>query len=314
MSRERSEDGFTLIEVLAAAALFIVIMLPIMGALDGFVTRSAATDRQTDAQDQARTAVDRLARELRNLANPTNLDTHSIDRAAPADLVFKTADPAKRRVRYCLGPVQDGAATLWQQNQIFSLAEADPGMPASAVCPAPVTTGGWGTQSAVVPGVVNASRPVFSYTGLGSGGETSTITAIRPELFINADGGTGARETSLGTGAFLRNQNQMPSVADFSLVQSPPGSRTFHMNGSQASDPEGGTLEYRWYQGTGDVAAAPDCQTPVTQSAGGLTCLGRGISLAHTFASGAGARTVTLKVTDPGGLSASHAKQTPVLP
>ena len=49
-------------------------------------------------------AIDRAARQLRNLANPTVTATTTIDRADDYDFIFQTSDPARTWVRYCLEP------------------------------------------------------------------------------------------------------------------------------------------------------------------------------------------------------------------
>lgn len=316
MRRLRAEDGFTLPEVLVAMVLFMLVLGSTLGSFDGFVTRSAATTKQNDAQDQARITTDRLVREVRNLASPTTANAKSIDKATPYDFVFKTTDSFKRRMRYCLGALSGGRATLWQQSQSFALSATDPGLPDTSACPAPVTGSGWATQRVAAANVVNQApgdRPVFSYTGLESAGDTSKIIAIRSRMYLDVNPGKAPAETSIATGIYLRNQNRSPFLPDFGLVQSPAGSRTIVLNGSQARDPEGRTLDYYWYRGTGSHASLPDCLTPSTETGGGFTCLGRGLNLTYTFST-SGTQSITLKVIDAGGLSAVLTKQTPVLP
>jgi prepilin-type N-terminal cleavage/methylation domain-containing protein len=311
VSRLGAQDGFTLTEVLIAMTLFVVILIPTLGTLDGFSKTNATALRQNDAQDQARTAIDRLAREMRNLASPTNVDAKSIDLANATEIVFKTVDPVKRRIRYCL---DTSTSTLWQQTQAFPLTAVDPGLPPPSSCPGPINSSQWGTQTVVASHVVNGgARAVFTYSGLGDGTDTAKVTAVGMQIYLDVNPGVAPAESSIATVAYLRNQNQKPVLTDFSLNQNPPGSRTFDMNGSQATDPEGRTLDYFWYEGTGATTALPDCLTPATQTGGGFTCLGRGLTLSHTFGAGAGTRSVTLKVIDPGGLSVVLTKQTPTL-
>ena len=135
---------------------------------------------------------------------------------------------------------------------------------------------------------------------------------------MDVNPGKPPAEASIASGDFLRNQNQQPVIpaSGFTLVQSPVGSRNFIMNASDASDPEGRTLDYFWYTGTGSTANLPSCQDDTTQTGGGFTCIGRGITLQYTFPSTAKgtAQTITLKVVDPGGLYATAQKTTPTLP
>ena len=317
MSRLREEGGFTLPELLVAMLIFTFVLGGTLDVFDGFVARSSTTTKVNEAQEQARTSMDRIAHQLRNLASPTNANVKSIDRATDYDLIYQTVDPNKRRVRYCLESANPANAKLWMQTQGFPLNGVDPGVPATTTCPG-ATGSGWATQRVAATLVVNRygglDRNVFYYTGLGGDGDTSKITGIRAELFVDVNPGKAPAETSIATGDFLRNQNQKPVIPDFSLVQSPAGSRHFILNGSEATDPEGRTLEYRWYTGTGNTANLPSCADAATQTGGGFTCIGRGITMDYTYPTATkGTQQITLKVIDPGGLSAVLSKTTPPL-
>jgi prepilin-type N-terminal cleavage/methylation domain-containing protein len=309
MSRMREQDGFTLPEVLTAITLFLFILGATLSAFDGFVARSATNTKVNEAADQARTSMERMARQMRNLASPTNANVKSIDRAEPYDLVFQTVDPAKRRVRYCLNSDNPAKSTLWVQTQAFPLSGIDPGLPTATACPG----AGWADQRVAAENVVNryngAGRSVFYFNGLEADGDTSKVTGIRPELFIDMNPAKAPAEISIATGDFLRNQNQKPVIPDISVVRSPLGSQRIILNGSEAFDPEGRTLEYLWYKGSGSPANLPTCADSATQSGGGYTCIGKGLTTEYVFpAAETGAKTITLKVVDPGGLSATFTK------
>jgi prepilin-type N-terminal cleavage/methylation domain-containing protein len=314
VSRLRDQDGFTLPELLTAMTIFIVILGATLTMFDGFVTRAATNAKLNDAADQARTSMERMARQLRNLASPTTANVKSIELAGAYDLVFQTVDPAKRRVRYCLNSDSPAKSTLWAQTQAFPLSGADPGLPATTSCPGPITTGGWTDARVAAANVVNryggAERNVFYYSGLLADGDTAKITVIRSELFLDTDPAKAPAEISIATGAYLRNQNQKPVVTDISLVNSPLGSRRFILNGSAAYDPEGRTLDYFWYKGSGtDPASLPTCADSATQTGGGYTCIARGLTNEYTFpATDLSPQPITLKVVDPGGLSATFTK------
>lgn len=313
MSRLREQGGFTLPELLTAMLIFMFVLGATLTTLDGFVTRASTDTKANDAQDQARFTIERIVRQMRNLASPVSSSVKSIDRATPYDLVFQTVDPSLRRIRYCLDSAPASNATLWVQTQAFPLSGADPGMPLGTQCPA----GGWTTERVGVPHVVNRiggdDRPLFTYN-VPAGSDTAKITGIRAELFLDVNSAAKApAETNIASGDFLRNQNQPPLLPDFEMTQSPAGSRHFILNGSEASDPEGRTLEYIWYKGTGNTADLPACTDNTNQTGGGFTCIGRGLTLSYTFGT-PGVKTVTLKVVDPGGLSAVLSKNTPALP
>jgi prepilin-type N-terminal cleavage/methylation domain-containing protein len=317
MSRLRQEGGFTVIELLVVVSLMAIVLGATLGPLEGFATRSHRNEQQNETQTRARMTMDRLTRQVRNLAKPTSAIVKSIDKAEDYDLVFQTVDPNKRRVRYCLDTADPGNATLYLQTQAFPTAAADPGVPSSAACPAALTADGWESREVVSDHVVNtrggADRDVFYYTGLGGDGDTAKITQIRSQVFVDVNGTKAPGEVSVTSGVYLRNQNQNPAASfEVKKVIAP---RTFIFNASQSSDPEGRTLDFRWYTGDGaDLAKLPACDKSPDDSASlsgsGFAFLNSGLTLTHTFPSTVtGTVTVTLKVCDPGGLSATDQDQ-----
>jgi type II secretory pathway pseudopilin PulG len=311
VSRLRQEAGHTLVELLLAMSILTVVLGATLDTLDRFVSTNSTNQKQNDAQDRARLAMDRMAWQLRNVASPQAASVKSIYRATDYDLVFQTRDPVKRWVRYCLQDADKTNASLWMQTR--SLA----GPPDTTSCPAAVGGSGWATRTAVADNVVNTidgeDRNVFYYAGLGADADTSKITGIRAQLFVDVNPGKKPDATEISSGDFLRNQNRTPSLPDFSLTQSPPGSRTYILNGSDASDPEGRTLDYFWYKGPAggptSLASLPDCLS--AQTAGGYSCIGRGITQQYTFlAAETLPQSVTLKVVDPGGLAVGCTKNT----
>ena len=314
-ARLASQAGLTLPELIIAMAMLAGVLGATLDTLDNFVRTTKVNERQNDAQDRARFTMDRLARELRNLASPTNANVKSIDKATDYDLVFQTVDEKKRRVRYCLDSSTPTNGVLWSQTQAFTVDQTDPGLPSTASCPA----SGWTTQGQVAANITNVrnslDRPIFFYGGLGADGDTAKVTSIRASIFLDTKPNKPPKEASLASGDFLRNQNQPPVVPDFTLLQTPAGSRNVLLNASDAVDPEGRTLDYFWYKGTGSTASLPDCLTDATQTGGGFTCLGRGLTYSYSFPTTThGVQTITLKVVDPGNLSAVLQKTTTSLP
>ena len=180
--RARDEAGFTVIELAVAAAISLVVLGATMSLLISMMTQRTATEGHADAAQQARQGIDRLSRQLRNLASPADVITNSalikpksVDRNLPFDLVFKDVDegaltsasnPANvRRVRYCLqtsGSIPGGGVAttargvLWVQTQRTSagmpILPAAP--PPAGSCPGP----GWDDQRRVADYLVNAQR------------------------------------------------------------------------------------------------------------------------------------------------------------
>jgi type II secretory pathway pseudopilin PulG len=199
----RDEGGFTLIELLLAATLMIVVLGATLTTIEGFWTTNKVNNDQNDAQDIARTAIDRMAQQLRNLALPTPTSPDSIDEASSYDLVFKTADPTRRRVRYCLAtdaPASPGDGRLYMETQAGAGAgSADPDVPDTTECPG---LSGWERTTVVADHVVNTvgdkDRPVFYFNAPTT--KTPEITLLSSDLFIDVDPGGRPRESRISTG------------------------------------------------------------------------------------------------------------------
>jgi prepilin-type N-terminal cleavage/methylation domain-containing protein len=294
----RQEGGFTLIELLLAMTLMLVVLGATLNTLEAFSRHNKTNLEQNDAQDIARTAIDRLAQQLRNLALPTPTSPNSIDKASSYDLVFKTAEPTRRRVRYCLS---DGK--LYMQTQAGSGAgSADPAVPSTTTCPAPTGSDGWAHTTLVAHNVVNTvkdnDRPVFYFNAPTT--DPAKITLLRSELFVDVDPDRRPLESRISTGVYLRNQNQVPT-ASFSVASGGTGTRRFLLNASGSIDPEGRTLAYFWFSGANPNLTDTDCSLELA-----VGCIGSGVTLDYTFpaAAGDGTQTFTLLVRDPGGLTA----------
>lgn len=292
IDRLRAQAGFTYIEVLVAMGVMIAVMGGALAALDVFQSTTRVNGIQNDAQDAARTSVDRLVRELRNLASPTDQAPQAIDRAEPFDLVFQTVAPTKpagslnarniERVRYCLS----GDRKLYRQVQTWTT-QPVPGAPADTACPG----AGWDDQHVVAHHLSNragaAQRPVWLFDS----SDRSQITTIRGELFIDADPSTRPGEVRLLSGVYLRNQNRAPTAAFSATVLGSP-SRIL-LNGSSSVDPEDKPLTYTWYDGNQQV--------------------GNGVTFEYQPTLPNPHR-MTLKVVDPAGLSGTSPEQRIDLP
>lgn len=297
------ERGFTLVEVLTASVLMIVVLGATLSAFNAFELNSERNQRQNDAQDQARQAMGSLAKELRNLASPTNERPKALERAEPADVVFLSVAPVRptgsfnerntRRVRFCLKPT---SRELWRQEQNWTGATT-PDVSSDAACPGE----GWTSERVVAQGVVNEDRPVFSYNA----GELTSITEVAAKLFVDANPGTSPKETTLDSAVFLRNQNRAPA-ARFSADLN---GTTIVLNGSQSTDPEGKALEYYWYD---EAVTTNECPT-IPEDVSGTGCVGTGIILSYGPLP-PGSRKLHLVVSDPAGLASTAETQTVCVP
>ncbi len=309
----RSERGFTLIEVLVAMTLSTIIFGATMTVLNSLIGSNRRNAEHNEAQASARLSTDRLARELRNLASPTQLTSElsaqprAIDRAEPYDFIFRVVGDKRpatgvadlnagnaKRVRYCLaGGTGSDPGVLWSQTQTWTQPTAPPAPPASA-CPAPA---GWnaGQDRVAVSSVVNrrgaVDRPLFLFNAP----ETDRITNVRTSLYLDPTPTRAPVETRLSTGVFLRNQNRQP-VASFTATVTADG--RLILNGSASDDPEGMALTYQWYLDA--PSSLPDCAVIPTPS----SCLGQGVVFEKSGLTGGGTHTVTLVVRDPARLAA----------
>jgi len=246
VSRLRTQEGFTIVELLVALSLLSVVIGAVVSAYSSFLNNQRASDDQTEAQERAREAMGTLAQQLRNLAGPADNVPEAVEVAQASDLVFKSVDsnvkPAGStnarnimRLRYCLQPPVNGSSKLVRQEQRWTTATppASPGGSCGAA--------GWNSTARVAEGIVNVPQgdvPVFSYSPTGA--TITDVKAIKFELLVDADVRDERRQARVASGVFLRNQNRRP-VADFSATYTGQG-RQIVLNGSSSEDPEGHAL------------------------------------------------------------------------
>ncbi len=298
----RDESGFTLVELLVSCVLMTLVLGATLGALDTFGTTTARDQKLLQAQDQARIALDRAARELRN-GSAYAVDSSApaaIVRSGPWDLIVQTVNPQAppagsqntlnlMRVRYCLNTT---TSIFYRQWQTWTTATA-PAVVSDPACP----SSNWATQTIVATDVVNGgSRRVFTYNS-GNASDVNEappaapdIASVRMGLWVDLDQTQPPAASQLVTGVFLRNKNRRP-VADCTAAAT--GSGHVSLNGSRSTDPEGGVLTFSWADGTTPIATTGSLIDYASPTTG-----------AHTF-------TVTVK--DSGDLTSQATCQVTVL-
>lgn len=298
-----NERGLTMVELLVTVAMALVVFALVGTSLVAYQNDATRSTRQNDSQDQARTAIDRIVRELRNVASSRTTPS-LIEGAAPYDLVFQSigASPPSSgsdnkiglsRVRYCLPPdPAPGSATkqvVIRQVETWTSAATPPNPwpitgGISTACPSTpgsIPAGGSVATASLAEHVMNrvagANRPAFTYDSATLG----QITTVGINLFVDDSRALPPAETSLRSAAFLRNQNQAP-VATF--LPTSTGNGHVLLNGGGSSDPDNQQLSYQWFKVVGG--------TSTTIGSTGLL----------DWSPGPGTYTVRLQVTDTGGL------------
>lgn len=283
MDGQRGE--FNLVGLLVASTLFLLAMgatLSTFNLSERFLRNGG---ERAEAQARVRSAVDRMARELRNVEAPSAASPQVLDVAGRNDVVFRVADSRNPnggantantvRVRWCL----DTTGKLWRATQTWTTATI-PAVPATTSCP-----GSWSGATVVAQDVVNAARGVdlLAYDQT----DPKLIKSVRVSLAIDGDVRGGAAATTLGTGVFLRNQDRPPTAA-FSVTVNGQGVLT--LNGSASADPENTPMSFTWKDGTTVLS----CKSIVcTYDPPGATAT----------------RTITLVVTDYTGLASASASR-----
>jgi prepilin-type N-terminal cleavage/methylation domain-containing protein len=305
------EDGFTLIEVLLVSTLFLVVLGATIEAMVHFTANNRLTEIRNDQAEEARSALDRQARQLRNLAKRVGAPT--INKAEGYDFIFQTSDPSRTWVRYCLDTTT--APATQSRGRLWEMVSSSSTVPDTAACPG--ATGAWESANVVADHISNrngnADRPVFSYSCLGGAtpcppADSSLVTGVAATLWVDNDVTKDPLELRVSTAVFLRNQNEPPTAA-FEIT--PLGTRKVFLNAAESSDPEGRTLRYYWYQ----AATAPsfNCATGPANT----PTYFEGVALTYTFPTATATGTsapFTLVVCDAGDLKAGPITQTTTVP
>jgi prepilin-type N-terminal cleavage/methylation domain-containing protein len=295
LMRGRGENGFTLIEVLVTMAIALVVFGATLAAFTAFQREDVNDHKRNETQDAARTAIDRLARQLRNVVAPSTTYAGALETAEEYSIEFETVNTSNlpftsenprhaMRVRYCLDGSEPDNEILREYTQEWT--GSAPERPSATACNGNLA-GGWTGTRKLVEHVTNRiheehSRPLFAY----SASEVPQIVTVTTDLYLNVNPGhIRPGETRLESAVGLRNANRKP-VAKFT-VASEAGYYKYRLNASESYDPGGLALTYKWWRNGSEICTSQICQTELAPEQ------------SYTF---------VLEVTNPGGLSES-AKQ-----
>lgn len=300
MIRLNAEHGFTLVELLVTMAIAMVVFGATLTLFEVFQRDNSVDLLRNEVQDNARTAADRLARQLRNVAAPSTGAAGALEQKEPFSITFQTIDSSSlngggnpthaMRVRYCLNDSNPENEVLWMQVERWP-GEKAPAVPTATACP-DLSATDFETNTQVVNHVTNkiggrTDRPVFTYSAEG----IPQTTSVEMNLFLNPNPAQAhPGETQLTTATALRNANRPPTAKlKWTLV---PPNHVF-LNATESSNPDGLALTYKWWKDSVlQTATGPEWETG-EESPG-----------THTY---------ELEITDPSGL-ADKAKETVTVP
>ncbi len=323
MRHASGQQGFTLVEVLIGMVLTVIVFGATLTVLDAFGHQYQGDQRRLSAQDYARLGVDRIVRQLRNIASPVTTPK-LLERATPWDIVFQTVgapsggstgnSTGTERVRYCVpadpSPGSSSTEVLYGETQTWST-KATPADPWSsdptATLPCPDSPLPSGVTAVVVAGSVtnryngnaSPSRAAFCFNNSCAPqavGDLGNVFTVQINLFVNPTPTFGNAETEIQSSAFLRNQPRAP-VPFFTPTLT--GGGGVLLNGSGSYSPDGEDLSYSWACTLG--CSANQAASLASQPTGLVN-----------WQPGAGTYTVTLTVTDQTGLTAPFSQQVTV--
>jgi len=264
-------------------------------AFAGFLGPHKRNERQTQAQDTARMALDRIAIQLRSAASAGGSASQPVEQHTDYDLVYLAPDSSVsttnnprglQHVRYCLDPSTASNQKLWRQTTRYdSSTQASP--PATTSCPGSA----WTTSKLVASNLVNQlqspAKPLFT-TCSGS----CYVTDVGINAVVDIDPTKPPRATDLQSKVSLRNLNRPPSAK---LTCSASGNSRALCDASASTDPDGQTLTFAWAMNGGNLSG----ETSYRLDKPGLVS-----GTSYTFA---------VTVTDSAGLS-STASQPVLMP
>jgi len=322
MSALRRQDGFTLVELLVAMAASLVVFGATLTLLDSYLHQSADATKRLDAQDQARLAVDRIVRDLRNVSSPLTTPK-LLERATRYDLVFQTIGTPNgrnvsgiQRVRYCVpqdsstGSVDEERLIAQTQTWTTSTPAANPWTsdPSQTIaCPDLTFTpaAGQPVYTVLAQAVMNryqqtSSYPVFSYNNGLDGDSVAAsdlpqISTIQVKLRVNPTPSLTGATTQIQSSAYLRNKQHAP-VAQFTYTAT--GNGGVILNAGQSYSPDNQQLSYAWA-----------CTSSPCPAAGTLSIASNGLV---SWRPGAGTYSVALTVTDQTGIQTTTTQQVTV--
>jgi prepilin-type N-terminal cleavage/methylation domain-containing protein len=260
VSRVRAEHGFTLVELLVTMAITTIIFGATLSVLDVFQRNNVVDQQRNEVQDNARTAMDQIARQLRNVAAPSAGSAGALLTTEAYSTIFDTIDNTSsyvwennlsqtEMVRYCVNDAESHNEVLWTQSKRWKTAEG-PKPPTSTSCPD--LSGSWESSRQLVEHVTNEidgkGRPMFIY----SAATAPQTASVEVDIFLDLKPGQAhPGETELTSGIGLRNANR-PPIAQFTPTFI---NKSVRLDASASYDPQGLALSYQWWKDGVELAS-----------------------------------------------------------
>jgi prepilin-type N-terminal cleavage/methylation domain-containing protein len=265
VTRAGAEHGFTLVELLVTMALALVVFGATLTVIEVFQRDTVYGQQRNENQDNARNAMDRISRALRNVVAATEKSPGALEQAGEYSIMFQTVDTSgltgtenptrAMRVRYCLeyetnkkDETDPSHEILWEQVRRWGAKEwPAPSAAALESCPDRTADFNVNETRQLVQHMTNNSggqdRQVFTY----SASEAPQVVSVETMLFLELNPGHSAGETELTSGASLRNANR-PPVAAFTTNFPALNEKEVELNASESYDPGGLALTYKWWE------------------------------------------------------------------
>ena len=287
MRRLRDESGFALTELLVGMVLMALVLVASLTVFQAFSHQSRRVDSQSQAQNNARRAIDRIVVQLRSATAGNVTGGQPVQKATANDLVFLVPSRSPSltnnsrgvmHTRYCLDTSTSTNSVLWMQTSPYDTTSSS-APPSTTACPGSA----WPNQQRVADHLVNQLQsPAVSLftTRTDAAGNVTDITV---RAFVDTNTSTDPRATDLQSSVTLRNLNRQPEA---SLSCQALSNGHALCDASASVDPDGETLTYSW---------AMD-GSPLSARSYHLDQSGLASHSTHSF---------TVTITDPGGLTSS---------
>lgn len=224
--------------------------------LGGIAAVNGTNDRQSQAQDKARTTIDTLASQLRNAIGPAGQSPIYYPAAGSSggasEVVFynpggspnaSTNPRGLQWIRYCLDYTTPANETLWVQRSAYDTSQTTP--PSTAACP----SSAWASQAPVATNIVNQECGTTLFTQ--STDAAGAIHDIQVRLLVRLSAGNCTRQpqqkgdqypTAITSSINFRNAKTGPTAVISCQVQN----KHAVCDASKSSDPDGEAVSFKW--------------------------------------------------------------------